>query len=142
MIHAAYAETRRRGDRRLSTEHLLLAVLHDSKTVAAQALGVDLATAQDALEDLDRDALAAIGLDVHGLRLTGRPATGRRPPLTSAAREVLVRSTRISGRKTWPTAQYLLLALLACEPPDPAAALLAHLGVNRADVRTRLDQLA
>ena len=138
VIKAAYTEARRRGDRRLSTEHLLLGVLHDPKDVAAQALGTDLAKAQAALEDLDRAALAAIGLDISDLRLTGRPATGRRQPLTSATREVLLRSVKMSGKRTWPTAKFLLLALLSCQRPDPAAELLAQLDIDPVDVRVRL----
>lgn len=140
VIKAALAEARRRGDRRIGTEHLLLGMLHDPETVAAQTLGVDLAAARTALEDLDREALAAIGLDVAGLRLTGRLPTGRRQSLTSAARAVLLRSiTESSSRRhRRPTSQHMLLALLACERPDPAAELIAQLGIDPATVRDRL----
>jgi ATP-dependent Clp protease ATP-binding subunit ClpA len=141
VFKAAHAEARRRGDRRLGSEHLLLGVLHDPDNVAAQALGVDLAAAHKALEELDREALAAIGLDVSGLRLTGRLPTGRRQQLSSSAQEVLLRAVKISGRRMQrPTSRVLLLALLGCERPDPAAELLARLGIDRAEVRARLEQ--
>lgn len=135
VLRAALAEVRRRGDRRLGTEHLLLGLLHDPKAVAA--LGIDLAAAHQALEDMDRAALAAIGLDVSDLKLTGRLPVGRRPPATSGIRAALLRAIKESGRRR-PTYEHLVLAVISCERPDPAAELLAQLGVNPVEVRTRL----
>ncbi|MEV5500564.1 Clp protease N-terminal domain-containing protein [Nonomuraea fuscirosea] len=56
MAHAP-AEARRRGDRRVGTEHLLRGVLHEAE--AAQALGADVESARSALAVLDDAALAA-----------------------------------------------------------------------------------
>src|SRR5262245_29909452 len=58
VVRSALEEARRRGDRRLSTEHLLLALLYDPAAAPARALGVDLETARAALDALDRAALA------------------------------------------------------------------------------------
>lgn len=140
VVKRALAEARQRGDRRLGTDHLLLGLIGDPDSDAALALGVDLESARAALDALNRAALASIGLDVGDLRLASLPPARKRPPLTSAARSVLIRAieqaARTMGRR--PTSKHLLLALLACEPPDPAAVLLAQLGVDRALVRERL----
>jgi ATP-dependent Clp protease ATP-binding subunit ClpA len=135
---AAMAEARRRGDRRLSTEHLLLGVLHEPEAVTA--LGVDLAAARAGLAALDRAALAAIGINTGEFAATVVPAATKRPPLTTAARATLLRAVKPTprGKANHPTAEQFVLALLGNERPDPAADLLAHLGVDTAAVRARL----
>jgi hypothetical protein len=161
---AAVAEARLRGDRRIGTEHLLLGVLRHP--AAARALAVDLAAARAALGALDQEALSALGIDVGpGLDpaepadcpwpsgppvpgLFGRPRTAPSPAqvttlraaLSSGARAVLARA--ISAAPSSPartvTPELVLAALLAREPPDPAAALLDRLGVDRAQTLARL----
>ena len=141
VLTSATEEARRRGDRRLGTDHLLLGLLHDEDSRAAQALGVSLADARAASDALDLAALAAVGIEIQTLG-EGAPASfGRRfPPLTSGARAVFkraidearpVRSGRID-------AAHFLLALLSLQRPDPAAELLDALGVDPAAVRKRL----
>ena len=139
-VTAALEESRRRGDRRLGTEHLLLGLLHDPDGVPARALGVDLDAARAALDRLDRAALAALGIDVEGLRpAVVPPRRGRLTPgaLTSNARAVVNAAIRGVPRPRDPAG--LLRALLTVSPPDPAADLLAELGVDRQAVRKRLD---
>jgi hypothetical protein len=138
VIMAAQAEAQRRGDRRLSTEHLLLGVLHEQEAVTA--LGVDLGTAREGLDALDRAALVAIGIDTGDFSPSTVPAATKRPPLTTAARATLLRAIKPTprGKAVHPTAEQFVLALLACARPDPAADLLAHLGVDTDAVRTRL----
>ena len=82
----AAAEARRRGDRRVSTEHVALAMLSDAGSVTAQALGVSLVSARAALHDLDRGALATLGIEASfdGPVLPGRP--NERLRLTPSAR--------------------------------------------------------
>jgi ATP-dependent Clp protease ATP-binding subunit ClpA len=151
-------EARRRGDRRIGTQHLLLGLLHDPE--GAAALGVSLAQARAGEEVLDREALAAVGIDPG---LPGAPAasvqegigdaagdgqvlgaavsrTGRLP-FTSGAKDVLARSVKYAAteRSRLLTERHLLLALLDDRIPDPAATLLAHLGVNTDEVRARLN---
>jgi ATP-dependent Clp protease ATP-binding subunit ClpA len=141
VLMAAMAETRRRGDRRLGTVHLLLGLLHERDSAAVRALGIDLATARAALDALDRAALAAIGISIDQYRPAGPVASGKHPPLSSAARTVLLRAIkptpRTKGRH--PTAEHLLLSLLACPRPDPSAELLAQLGIDPETVRHRLE---
>ncbi len=56
-------EAIRRGDRTIGTEHIVLAMLIDPASPAAKALGCDLDSARRALDALDLDALAAIGVE-------------------------------------------------------------------------------
>ena len=142
VLTAAADEARRRGDRRLGTDHLLLGILHDPTSGPARALGVDLESARAAEDALDRAALAAIGIDAGGLGPVEDSGAGSRrlPPLTSGARTVFKRAIdqarpRKSGRIE---TRHFLLALLGCERPDPAAELLHELGIDPAVVRDRL----
>ncbi len=142
-IKAAMDEARQRGDRRMGTEHLLLGLLRDPSGPPARALGVDARTARAALEALDQAALRAIGLDVGDTPLGG---PRKHPPipgtaLTSSARAVINQAVRATSRKsrdhTGPG--QVLLELLEQRHPDPVAALIDRLGVDRAAVRARLE---
>jgi ATP-dependent Clp protease ATP-binding subunit ClpA len=141
VLTSATEEARRRGDRRLGTDHLLLGLLHDEDSPAAKALGVSLADARAASDALDRAALAAVGIQVKTLR-EGPPAPfGRRlPPLTSGARAVFKRAIEEArpARTGRIDTAHFLLALLSLQGPDPAAELLDALGVDPAAVRKRL----
>lgn len=141
VLTSAAQEARQRGDRRLGTDHLLLGLLHDPDSRVARALGVDLASARAALDALDRSALAAVGVEVGGLGILPQQAGGRRHlPLTSGARAVMksaIDQTRHDGTARIESRQFLL-ALLDRESPDPAAELLTTLGVDVAQVRSRL----
>lgn len=145
VMFSAAEEARRRGDRRLGTEHLLLGLLHDQGLAAAKALGVTLAQARAAQDDLDARALAAVGIEVGALGHAPGPSFGRRlPPLTSGARSVLkdaVDEARPFKSGRIDTAHFLI-ALLGRQRPDPAAELLDALGVDRDTVRKRMTELA
>ena len=131
----AQAEARWQGDRKVGTEHILLALLHDPASEAA--LGVDLETARAAAAALDRAALRAVGLgDLPDAPPISRPERGWLP-LAPSVKAVLVEALEGSGHaRRGP--QHVLLALLCLERPDPAALLLDELGVDRAAVRGRL----
>jgi ATP-dependent Clp protease ATP-binding subunit ClpA len=142
VLTSAAEEARRRGDRRLGTDHLLLGLLHDAESPVARALGVDLASARAAADALDRAALAAVGVGVAHVGDAPQPMWARRHPgLTSGARAVLKHTmleTRSSRSRNIET-RHFLMALLARERPDPAAELLHALGIDRSQVRNRLD---
>jgi ATP-dependent Clp protease ATP-binding subunit ClpA len=142
IILAAIDEAQQRGDRLLGSEHLFLGLLHEPDAVAVKALGVDLRGARAALEALDRAALAAIGLDIGDLPITSRATWRRGTRMSSAARAVINRAvkdaTQSKGRHDWTT--HMALALLATDPPDPVAALIAELGIDRAAVCERLNR--
>jgi ATP-dependent Clp protease ATP-binding subunit ClpA len=139
VVTWAIAEAARRGDRRVGTEHLLLGLLHDS--AAASALGVTLDAARAALQSLDLEALAAVGVGVDAgeLPTAAAPSTGHLP-FTAAAKNTLVQTlreaVRLGSRRLEPS--HLLLALLAAERPDAAVDLVARLGVDPTVVRSRL----
>ena len=141
VLTSATEEARRRGDRRLGTDHLLLGLLHDEDSRAAQALGVSLADARAASDALDLAALAAVGIEIPTLGEEAPASFGRRlPPLTSGARAVFKRAIGEArpARSGRIEATHFLLALLTLQRPDPAAELLDALGVDPAAVRKRL----
>jgi hypothetical protein len=150
----AREEARRRGDRRVGTEHLVLGVLREPDI--AEMLGCDLGTAREALDAMDRDALVAIGID---RPLYAPPVPTREPPLserraslkavlsdrlpmTPVAKRVLEQSGKDRRRRAeqrW-SLEAVLAALLRLAAPDPAATLLDALEVNRDGVSTRLSE--
>jgi hypothetical protein len=146
----AREEARRRGDRKVGTEHLILGLLREP--VLAQALGCDLQTARDALDAMDHDALAAIGIGAafnappipidepieRPSRPTFKAVLRDRLPMTPAAKTALEKSYKEIRRGHHIGPQQVLLTVLELEPPDPGAGLIAALGVDRADARQRL----
>ena len=144
VLLAAGEEARRRGDRRIGTEHLLLGLLRDHGSPAAAAVGFSLDDVRTRADRLDVVALSAIGVEVESLAPISSVRPARRfPPLTSGARAVLKRAVdspkpRRGGNLS---STHFLLALLALRAPDPAAALLDELGVDRASLAQRLSNL-
>ena len=154
---AVYAreEARRRGDRRVGTEHLVLGLLREPDVV--QVLGCDLGAAREALDAMDRGALVAVGID---RALDAPPVPTREPPLrggrailkaaltdhlpaTPAAKRVMEEAGKDArhrpAKQCW-SRERVLIALLSLDPPDPAAAVLDALEVNRDAVSTRLSE--
>jgi hypothetical protein len=146
----AREEARRRGDRKVGTEHLILGLLREP--VLAQALGCDLQTARDALDAMDHDALAAVGI---GAAFTAPPIPIDQPikrpsrptlkavlrdrlPMTPAAKTALEKSYKERRHGHHIPPQQVLLTVLELKPPDPAAELIAALGIDRAAARERL----
>jgi ATP-dependent Clp protease ATP-binding subunit ClpA len=146
----AREEARRRGDRKVGTEHLVLGLLREP--VLVQALGCDLQTARDTLDAMDHDALAAVGIGAvlnappipidEPIRRPSRPTFKAvlrdRLPMTPAAKTALEKSYKEIRRRHDVGPQQVLLTVLELEPPDPAAELIAALGVDRAAARQRL----
>ena len=129
-------EAVRRGDRTIGTEHLVLALLADSASPAARALGCDLDSARRALDALDREALAAVGVQPG---ITAGPVAARatgRLRLTPAAKAVLT-GIRDARKSRGAGLGIVLSALLGLPRPDPAAELLAALGVDAHAARER-----
>lgn len=140
-IVVGIGEAARRGDGRVGSQHLLLGLLTEGATgTAAVALGADLDTVRAALDRLDLIALAGVGVVIDGLPTFELERRARRRPFNSAAKRVLERSLReaVAQNSRELRTEHVLLALLACEPPDPTAALLAELGVDPDVVRARL----
>jgi ATP-dependent Clp protease ATP-binding subunit ClpA len=150
-LEGAHNEAERRGDRRIGSDHLLIALLQDDAT--AQFVGVSADAARAAADELDRSALSAIGLTVGDGTYT--PATytpaaytpaGRGPSrksvtsITRGAKGVIEQSMAhaASVKARVVSSEHMLLALLDKKQPDPAAALLAALPVDHAALRARL----
>jgi len=146
----AREEARRRGDRKVGTEHLLLGLL--SEPVLAQAVGCDLQTARDTLDAMDHDALAAVGIGAafnappipidepitRPSKPTLKAVLRDRLPLTPAAKKALEDSWKERRHRRYIPLQQVLLTVLELDPPDPAAELITALGVDRAAARQRL----
>jgi ATP-dependent Clp protease ATP-binding subunit ClpA len=133
-------EAIRRGDRVIGTEHLVLALLADPASPAAQALGCDLPSARAALDALDSQALAAVGV---APGITAGPVTMRtagRLRLTPAAKAVIT-SIRSARKDRQAGLGIVLNALLKLPRPDPAAELLTALGIDAHAARERFAQL-
>jgi Clp amino terminal domain, pathogenicity island component len=148
---AAREEARARGDRRVGTEDLLVALLLEPGL--AEAVGVDDQAARAALAELDRQALAAAGIDLRlepqepapRRELPRRPTLKKvlhgRLPMTPVAKKTLQAAKNGRRRGRWDqSAEHVLAALLELERPDPAAELLAHLGIDPATAGKRLDR--
>jgi len=147
----AREEARRLGDRRVGTDHLLLGLLHDPSI--ASAFDVSPERAREAIASLDRRALSSIGVDVafEAPALPPGPMPPRptikavftgRLPLTPEAKACL-RAVRPPRRREGFTPELIALPILDTRPPDPGAALLDALEVDRPAVRARLmDRLA
>jgi Clp amino terminal domain, pathogenicity island component len=140
----ASEEARRRGDRRVGTDHVLLALFEDPSVEAV--LGASLQQARDALDLLDREALATLGLgpdaDAPPLQMRPVPKKPRirdiakkdRFRMTPAAKKALEDAYKPKGhRKLQVTGPEVLAQILTLQPPDPAAVLLRALGVNASD---------
>jgi len=142
-------EARRRGDRRIGTDHVLLALFEDPSIEVV--LGVSLQQARQALESLDREALGALGLgpgtDAPPLPMRAVPKKPRirdvmkkdRLRMAPAAKKVLEEASKPNRRRLQVTAQQVLAQILTLQPPDPATVLLGALGVNTSEVRRRVD---
>ena len=154
---AVYAreEARRRGNRRVGTDDLVLGLLREPDV--AQVLGCDLGAAREALDAMDRDALVAIGIDrpldappiptrepaLRGGRAILKAVLADHLPATPVAKRVIEEAGKDARHRRFVDAwsrERVLIALLALAPPDPAAALLDALDVDRAGVGARLSE--
>jgi ATP-dependent Clp protease ATP-binding subunit ClpA len=140
-VRDATDEARRRGDRRVGTDHLVLGLLHDPQ--AADLLGVDLGIARAALDALDRRAMASVGVEVPDVLRSPVAAAGRLP-FTAGAGDALRRTLRDAqlSKSRLLEIRHLLLALLDRPRPDPAADLLAAMAIDPDTVRRRLNEAA
>jgi ATP-dependent Clp protease ATP-binding subunit ClpA len=141
-VEDARYEAARRGDRRIGTEHLLLALLQDDEL--ADLVGIDAEAAHDRADELDRAALAAIGVELGGYRPTGRAALSKSVPFTTGAKALMGQalSKAAAEKAKTITSRHFMLAILDLEAQDPAAALLASLAVDPVTMRTRLASAA
>lgn len=138
-VDGARHEAEHRGDRRIGTDHLLIALLQDSSV--AEVTGVDAVAARQTADELDREALAAIGITLAGWEPDHGAAPGRRVRfMTAGAKTVIGHAVAVAAAEKAPaiTSRHMLLALLDQRQPDPASTLLAALPVDQTVLRLRL----
>ena len=114
--------------------------------------GRDVQDARAALAELDREALGGVGIDaaveappvpsaVQG-EVPRRPSIKAvlhdRLPLTPRAKRALRATEKDLRRRGRSDPRKVLAALLALDPPDPAAQLLQRLGLDRDEMRSAL----
>ncbi|MGO1853899.1 MAG: Clp protease N-terminal domain-containing protein [Microbacteriaceae bacterium] len=142
-VEDARYEAERRGDRRIGSDHLLLALLQDDEIV--KLVGIDAVAAHEAVDQLDRTALAAIGLSIGEFQPPDRAALGRHAQMMTTGAKAVIRQSLANAaaeKARTITSRHLLLALLDRHEPDPAATLLAALPVDRPALRLRLAAIA
>ena len=151
VVLGAIDAAARRRDPRAGTEHLLLGLLAVDAPAkwVLRDLGLSVPTVSEALDDVDRAALAAVGVDADRPELRSvagagaaacRPRRRRaRPPLNRAARDLLARAVVVArgvgARRV--TAEHLLVAATDNGPGDPAMVVVARIGVDPAELRSR-----
>ena len=89
-VSLAIEEAGRRGDRKVAADHLLTGILHDP-AIAAE-VGASPEATQRAADQLDRDALSAIGVDTAAFGPLAAGAGAARLPFTPGAKAVLKRT--------------------------------------------------
>jgi ATP-dependent Clp protease ATP-binding subunit ClpA len=137
-VFLALEEAGRRGDRRVGTEHLLVGVLHDP--AVAKVMGVGDEAAQQVADNLDRMALAEIGIDLGAFGKLAPAVGASRLPFTPGTKAVLKRTLALTVAEKARRIQskHLLLALLERDEPDPVAQILGGLHVDKPQARTAL----
>jgi ATP-dependent Clp protease ATP-binding subunit ClpA len=129
-VRRAIAEAGRRGDRKVATDHLLIGLLHDP--AIARQVGADAATARRTADQIDREALLAVGVEPDAF---GPLAAGPQPeklPFTPGTKQALKRALAhtIAAKARRIEPRHLLHALLERDAPDPAAAILTRLHID------------
>ena len=126
-VHLAIEDAGRRGDRKVATDHLLVGILHDPE-IAAE-VGASPEVTKHVADQLDRDALSAIGVDTAAFGPLGAAAGAARLPFTPGAKAVLKRTLAYAAaeKSRRIETRHLLRALRERRAPDPAAELLAAL---------------
>jgi hypothetical protein len=142
----AREEARRTGSRRVGTEHLLLAVLHESEI--AETLGATIEHARNAADSLDGSALGVLGIDAtRAAPIPMRPVPARptikavlrdRLPMTPAAKAALERAYR-RGKQF--RAVDVLRELVELKQPDPVVALFNALGIDTQAIRSQVESM-
>ena len=143
VVTSAIAVAGDRGDSRVGTEHLLAGVSAGSSLAAdlLERLGAGPERVKAAISDLDRTALAAIGIDQDSVRLgpanTEWIRTKRHIPFNGAAKVALQGALReaMSLRHRHIGSEHILAALTSTGPEDPARRILVGLGIDVAGLR-------
>lgn len=136
LVLRAIDHAEQRGDRRVRTEHLLLAGAEVSPTL-------DFAVLDAELKRFDSEALRLVGIDPHLADLDPRRSSMRKRqhlPFTREAKKVLTNSLRetldAGDRRIGVT--HVLLALTTLDPGDRAIKAMSASGVDPLQLRASL----
>ncbi|HTT60133.1 MAG TPA: Clp protease N-terminal domain-containing protein [Acidimicrobiales bacterium] len=146
---AARAEADRIGAHQIGTDLLLIALLREPEV--AEVVGITPQQARESLDALDREALVAFGYrDTPApQRYVERPIPARpsirvvvknRLKMSPNAKRALEQTRQGPRRRPSYAALRAVSALLENAEPDPAAVLLGSMGVDRAQLRSRLEE--
>ena len=139
-VTSAIDEAERRGDSRVGTEHLLIALAGSQSMVGILPTPDEL---HDQLDRLDEDALRSVGLDPALLISDPAPRPGPRKrhiPFTGAAKDLLkgaLKEAIVLGHRHIGV-EHLALALTAASRPDRALAALEGRDLSPDAVRVAL----
>lgn len=135
-----------RGDLRIGTEHLLAGVAATSSSAAdlLGRMGAGSEQVRSAISELDRSALAAVGIDQDSVRIG--PADNewirrkRHIPFNRAAKVVLQDALReaLTMKHRHIGSEHILAALTSTAAGDPAHRILVGLGVDVASLRREI----
>ncbi|MGZ5385002.1 MAG: Clp protease N-terminal domain-containing protein [Acidimicrobiia bacterium] len=138
VVHNAVQFAGDRGDPRIGTEHLLAGVAATSSPAAdlLDRMGAGSQQVRTAISDLDRSALAAVGIDQDSIRLG--PAGNewlrrkRHIPFNRAAKAVLEGALHqaVTMKHRSIGSEHILAALTATGSEDPARRILVGLGID------------
>jgi ATP-dependent Clp protease ATP-binding subunit ClpA len=143
VVTNAVAIAGQRGDARVGTEHLLAGVAATPSPAAdlLDRMGAGSDQIQTAISDLDRTALAAVGIDQDSIRLD--PASNewvrrkRHTPFNRAAKGVLASAVHeaVSMKHRHIGSEHILAALTSTSTDDPARRILVGLGIDIVSLR-------
>jgi ATP-dependent Clp protease ATP-binding subunit ClpA len=152
IVTTAVAEAEARGDNRVGTEHLLIAVAGVGFPFQRSLLGpLDVGSEEirQQLDRLDAESLAAVGVDPELLYPALRaedgtipPRARRHRPFTHGAKAVLtatLRETIKQGGRQIGT-EHVLLALLSVPAEDPVSRVFASLDADPIEIRTDIEE--
>jgi ATP-dependent Clp protease ATP-binding subunit ClpA len=142
VFEAAKDEAQMRGQHRVGSDHLLLALLREPEGVASRVLGMDVDQGRQALEQLDARALAAVGVQASEVLPAASRLRGR-IRFTDGAKSALVRSVRLAQRQGSKviTPAHLTAGLLAADSPDPVVSILRVAGIDATEAQKTLEEL-
>ena len=139
VVTRGVEEARDRSDGRVGTAHLLIGA---ADTGAGRQLGLSAAAVRDQLDRIDREALAAVGIDPSLIAAApgSRPREHRHLPFTGAGKDVLKQSLReaISMNHRHIGGEHILLALTTLPASDRATQVMRGLGIDPAELRQTL----
>jgi len=143
VVTNAIAVAGDRGDPRIGTEHLLAGVAATSSDAAdvLRRMGAGSEQVTTAISELDRSALAAVGIDQDSIRLgpAGNEWARRKRhiPFNRAAKGVLEGALReaLGMKHRYIGSEHILAALTSTSTDDPARRILVGLGIDVALLR-------